>query len=400
MRLKFKKLVTSNDRSGAGRKTCPYYDELNRILHKQRRVWTAELVQATPPVPARQDPRTRHTRAHPDQQPAPGQCQENREPRPSTSTQAYRPITGPQRPTTTAEGTSPQLFPVDSQDTGNAEETSSSQEGSDNQPASEDSSDDGEDGDDGATGAWPAHQHETEDEEGEAEEEEQEQEEKREEEPVEVAQQDPEHKLRYRLPPDVNMEDLMSGERAALITARRRCISALQRVADNLADQDAEESRAAERAEQRRHQEVLEELRAGRARDGVDREDRQAMRRAMETSSAAIVDLTRAVSLLVDTIQLQGHQQPQVGPIPQPAQDIRSGATPGAREPPAGNTVHGPLGMGAPVAEAGPQGGTATGACPGDPERQGAVPAGTGAATPKHGRPSTAPTPGGGPETR
>ncbi|KAL8212727.1 UNVERIFIED_CONTAM: hypothetical protein K2H54_056893 [Gekko kuhli] len=263
--------------------------------------------------------------------------------------------------------------------------------GSDDQQATEDSSGDGEGSEDGATGAGPAHPHETEDEEGKAEEEEEEEEEEREEEPVEAAQRDP-----GRLPPDVNMEDLTPGERAALITARRRRVSALQRVADNLADQSAEESRAAERAEQRRHQKVLEEMRAGRAHDGEDREDRQAMRRAMETSSAAIVDLTCAVTQLVDTIRLQGHQPPQVGPMPQPAQDIQSGTTPGSREAPAGNTVHDPLGIGAPVAKAGSQGGTATGACAGGPEHQGAVPAGIGAATPKHGRPSAAPTPGGG----
>ncbi|KAL8189869.1 UNVERIFIED_CONTAM: hypothetical protein K2H54_022840 [Gekko kuhli] len=259
---------------------------------------------------------------------------------------------------------------------------------SDDQPASADSSSDEEDSDDGATGAGPADPHETEDEEGEAEEEEEQEEE---EEPVEAAQQDPE-----RLPPDVNMEDLTPGERAALITARRRRISALQRVADNLADRAAEESRAAERVEQRRHREVLEEMRAGRARDGEDREDRQAMRQAMDTSSAAIVDLSRAITMLVDTIRLQGRQPQQAGPNPQPAQDIQSGATPEPRDGPAGTTVHGPLAMGAPAAEAGPLGGPPVGASTGGPERQGAVPAGTGTATPRHGQASTAPTPGGG----
>ncbi|KAL8221353.1 UNVERIFIED_CONTAM: hypothetical protein K2H54_066455 [Gekko kuhli] len=51
------------------------------------------------------------------------------------------------------------------------------------------------------------------------------------------------------LPPDANMEDLITGERAALITIRRRRVTALQRIAEQLADQAAEESRAAERAE-------------------------------------------------------------------------------------------------------------------------------------------------------
>ncbi|KAL8219072.1 UNVERIFIED_CONTAM: hypothetical protein K2H54_003234 [Gekko kuhli] len=97
--------------------------------------------------------------------------------------------------------------------------------GSDNQSATQQASDDGEDGKEAATEAGTAHQH--------------------------------------GLPPDVNMGDLTAGERAALITVRRRRVSAIQRVADRLADQAAEESRAAERAEQRRHEEVLTEMRAG-----------------------------------------------------------------------------------------------------------------------------------------
>ncbi|KAL8164025.1 UNVERIFIED_CONTAM: hypothetical protein K2H54_043897 [Gekko kuhli] len=56
-----------------------------------------------------------------------------------------------------------------------------------------------------------------------------------------------------------------------------------------------EESRQAMRAEQRRHEEVP----AGRAED---QEDRAAMRQSMDTSTNAIVDLTRTVTLLVETI--------------------------------------------------------------------------------------------------
>ncbi|KAL8219307.1 UNVERIFIED_CONTAM: hypothetical protein K2H54_018337 [Gekko kuhli] len=186
MRLKYKKAVTSNKRSGAGRKICSYYDQLNRILHKQKRVWIAQLLQATPPKPAQQASRIRHTPARqPGGQTAPAGSREAQEPRPSTSAQA----------------------------------------GSKNQSSTEESSGDGDGNEDSAAESEPSHQH--------------------------------------GLPPDANMENLTAGERAALITVRRRRVTALQRFANLLTDQAAEESRAAERAEQRRHEEVLAEMRAG-----------------------------------------------------------------------------------------------------------------------------------------
>ncbi|KAL8219284.1 UNVERIFIED_CONTAM: hypothetical protein K2H54_017486 [Gekko kuhli] len=120
IRLKYKKAVTSNKRSGAGRKICSYYDQLNRILHKQKRVWIAQLLQATPPVPAQQASRIRHTPARqPGWQTAPAGSREAQEPRPSTSAQA----------------------------------------GSKNQSSTEESSGDGDGNEDSAAESEPSHQH-------------------------------------------------------------------------------------------------------------------------------------------------------------------------------------------------------------------------------------------------
>ncbi|KAL8185543.1 UNVERIFIED_CONTAM: hypothetical protein K2H54_054525, partial [Gekko kuhli] len=172
------------------------------------------------------------------------------------------------------------------------------------------------------------------------------------------------------LPLDVNMGDLTAGEKAALITARRRRVSALQCIADQLADQAMEESRAAERAEQRRHEEVLAEMRAGQAGIEEDWEDWRAMRRAMETSSAAVVDLTHAVTLLVDTIRLQGQQPSPAVPV---APAVQPGAIPGVTGASLRNTGHGPLATGIPLAAEGCQGGTVTGAPTAEPEQKGAA---------------------------
>ncbi|KAL8185468.1 UNVERIFIED_CONTAM: hypothetical protein K2H54_052734 [Gekko kuhli] len=65
-----------------------------------------------------------------------------------------------------------------------------------------------------------------------------------------------------------------------------------------------EESREAERAEQRWHDEILAELRASSAEDQEDWEEQKSMCQSMNTSTNAIVDLTHAVTLLVKTIQV------------------------------------------------------------------------------------------------
>ncbi|KAL8215466.1 UNVERIFIED_CONTAM: hypothetical protein K2H54_002587 [Gekko kuhli] len=121
------------------------------------------------------------------------------------------------------------------------------------------------------------------------------------------------------------------------------------------------------------------------------------MRQAMETSSAAIMDLTRAVTLLVDTIRLQGHQPPPAVPVEPAVEDIQPGAIPGVAEAPAPNTGHGPLAAGVSLAAAGCQGGTARGAPMAEPGHKGAGPVAMGAAVTKHGSSGIAPKAAGGP---
>ncbi|KAL8219251.1 UNVERIFIED_CONTAM: hypothetical protein K2H54_015961 [Gekko kuhli] len=132
-----------------------------------------------------------------------------------------------------------------------------------------------------------------------------------------------------RLPPDVNMGDLTEAERAAVSMARRRRVSALEHVGAELADQAREEARDVKRAEQRRHEEVLVELRACRAGDPENREERRAMRCFMEMSSSAIIHLMHAVTQLVEAVRLHD-------PVAEPPQAATRTVGPGAAmaEPP------------------------------------------------------------------
>ncbi|KAL8221354.1 UNVERIFIED_CONTAM: hypothetical protein K2H54_066456 [Gekko kuhli] len=122
------------------------------------------------------------------------------------------------------------------------------------------------------------------------------------------------------------------------------------------------------------------------------------MRRAMEASSGAVVDLTHEVSLLVDTIRLQVHQPLPAVQTVSTAEGSQTGAIPSSREGPAGNRGHGPLAMGASMAAAGPQCGTAARAPTGGPGEKSAVPADRGVAGPEHRQPGTAPMANGAPE--
>ncbi|KAL8182874.1 UNVERIFIED_CONTAM: hypothetical protein K2H54_005112 [Gekko kuhli] len=100
------------------------------------------------------------------------------------------------------------------------------------------------------------------------------------------------------LPPDVNMADLTAGERAALTKARKKRVSALQRVGELLAARAWEDQREARREDWRDLQELLAELRAAQQED---QDARAAMLTAMDRSSNSTNELTRAVTLLVQT---------------------------------------------------------------------------------------------------
>ncbi|KAL8185570.1 UNVERIFIED_CONTAM: hypothetical protein K2H54_054969 [Gekko kuhli] len=190
----------------------------------------------------------------------PEDSQDTWDPRASTSSQPHSSQVTPGGPSISSQQASLELFPEDSQDTWDPRASTSS----DSQSITQQTSSEEEDSDGGDVETAPAsHQ---------------------------------------GLPPDVNMGDLTDGERAALSTVRRRWVSALERI--------GEEAREVERAEQRQHEEVLAELRASYA---GDREECRAMHQSMDTSINAIVDLTHAVTQLVETIRLCA---PVAEPVP------------------------------------------------------------------------------------
>ncbi|KAL8219306.1 UNVERIFIED_CONTAM: hypothetical protein K2H54_018332 [Gekko kuhli] len=111
----------------------------------------------------------------------------------------------------------------------------------------------------------------------------------------------------------------------------------------------------------------------------------------MEASSGAVVDLTHAVTMLVDMIRLQAHQPPPAVPTVSTAEASQTSAIPSSSKGLAGNTGHGLLAVGAPVAAAGPQGSMAVRAPTGGPGEHSATPAARGVAGPEHRQPGTAP---------
>ncbi|KAL8220968.1 UNVERIFIED_CONTAM: hypothetical protein K2H54_056961 [Gekko kuhli] len=169
LRLKYKHTMALNKKSGHNTVTCAYYEELHRILHKDKDIYL-EL----------------------------GILQTRRRRRGQGATQI---------PTSSSEDTSQELFTEGSQDTSGPQPSTSSYAGLESQSMTHPPSTDSEGSEEEmAPGGRPIGYGMPErplDDNQEAEE------------PMEDSDRDPDH-----LPPDVNMADLTAGERTALTKAR------------------------------------------------------------------------------------------------------------------------------------------------------------------------------------
>ncbi|KAL8221074.1 UNVERIFIED_CONTAM: hypothetical protein K2H54_058504 [Gekko kuhli] len=112
------------------------------------------------------------------------------------------------------------------------------------------------------------------------------------EEAMESRDRDPEE-----LPPDVAMADLTAGERSALTKSRKKRVSALQSVGELIATQAWEEHREAMRADERRYQEFLREMRSARQ---AEEDARGRMLAALTESNECTRELTGVLSRLVE----------------------------------------------------------------------------------------------------
>ncbi|KAL8163011.1 UNVERIFIED_CONTAM: hypothetical protein K2H54_002345 [Gekko kuhli] len=112
------------------------------------------------------------------------------------------------------------------------------------------------------------------------------------EEAMESRDRDPEE-----LPPDVAMADLTAGERSALTKSRKKRVSALQSVGELIATQAREEHREAMRADERRYQEFLREMRSARQ---AEEDARGRMLAALTESNECTRELTGVLSRLVE----------------------------------------------------------------------------------------------------
>ncbi|KAL8197620.1 UNVERIFIED_CONTAM: hypothetical protein K2H54_034547 [Gekko kuhli] len=112
------------------------------------------------------------------------------------------------------------------------------------------------------------------------------------EEAMESRDRDPEE-----LPPDVAMADLTAGERSALTKSRKKRVSALQSVGELIATQAREEHREAMRADERRYQEFMLEMRSARQ---AEEDARGRMLAALTESNECTRELTGVLSRLVE----------------------------------------------------------------------------------------------------
>ncbi|KAL8220759.1 UNVERIFIED_CONTAM: hypothetical protein K2H54_054348, partial [Gekko kuhli] len=112
------------------------------------------------------------------------------------------------------------------------------------------------------------------------------------EEAMESRDRDPEE-----LPPDVAMADLTAGERSALTKSRKKRVSALQSVGELIATQAREEHREAMRADERRYQEFMREMRSARQ---AEEDARGRMLAALTESNECTRELTGVLSRLVE----------------------------------------------------------------------------------------------------
>ncbi|KAL8221176.1 UNVERIFIED_CONTAM: hypothetical protein K2H54_060565 [Gekko kuhli] len=225
MRLRYKKVVALNATSGHGPVTCPFYEELDHILSKSRDIHPEDGILQTrergrreteTPTPSYEEASQELFSDDDDSQPSTSSHAGGTAPaQPQPSTSSHSGGTAPAQPQPSTSSHSGGTAPAQPQP------STSSHSGSDERPV-------------GAV--------------------------REPEEAMENRDRDPEE-----LPPDVTMADLTAGERSALTKSRKKRVSALQSVGELIATQAREEHREAMRADERRYQEFLREMRCARA---------------------------------------------------------------------------------------------------------------------------------------
>ncbi|KAL8189959.1 UNVERIFIED_CONTAM: hypothetical protein K2H54_059510 [Gekko kuhli] len=280
MRLRYKKVVALNATSGHGPVTCPFYEELDHILSKSRDIHPEDGILQTrergrreteTPTPSYEEASQELFSDDDDSQPstsshaggtAPAQ------PQPSTSSHSGGTAPAQPQPSTSSHsgGTAP-AQPQPSTSSHSGSESHHTTDADDVPPVAQPSGHAGSD--ERPVGAV-----------------------REPEEAMENRDRDPEE-----LPPDVTMADLTAGERSALTKSRKKRVSALQSVGELIATQAREEHREAMRADERRYQEFLREMRCARQ---AEENARERMLAAMTESNECTRELNNILTRLVE----------------------------------------------------------------------------------------------------
>ncbi|KAL8194246.1 UNVERIFIED_CONTAM: hypothetical protein K2H54_009439 [Gekko kuhli] len=247
MRLRYKKVVALNATSGHEAVTCPFYEELDHILSKSRDIHPEDGIL-----------QTRERGRRETETPTPSYEEESQalfsdddDSQPSTSSHAGGTAPAQPQPSTSSHAGSEYHHTTDADDVPPVAQPSG--HGSSERPV--------------RAVSEP-------------------------EEAMESRDRDPEE-----LPPDVAMADLTAGERSALTKSRKKRVSALQSVGELIVTQAREEHREAMRADERRYQEFMLEMRSARQ---AEEDARGRMLAALTESNECTRELTGVLSRLVE----------------------------------------------------------------------------------------------------
>ncbi|KAL8221899.1 UNVERIFIED_CONTAM: hypothetical protein K2H54_074631 [Gekko kuhli] len=247
MRLRYKKVVALNATSGHEAVTCPFYEELDHILSKSRDIHPEDGIL-----------QTRERGRRETETPTPSYEEESQalfsdddDSQPSTSSHAGGTAPAQPQPSTSSHAGSESHHTTDADDVPPVAQPSG--HGSSERPV--------------RAVSEP-------------------------EEAMESRDRDPEE-----LPPDVAMADLTAGERSALTKSRKKRVSALQSVGELIVTQAREEHREAMRADERRYQEFMLEMRSARQ---AEEDARGRMLAALTESNECTRELTGVLSRLVE----------------------------------------------------------------------------------------------------
>ncbi|XP_060094421.1 zinc finger and SCAN domain-containing protein 29-like [Heteronotia binoei] len=264
LRSEYRKVVAASAKSGSDRKTCPYFDELDKILHGDVDIRPCRVTQTT----KRRRPNSQSSGDHGDE--------------PSQFIVLF----------SEAETSEIDALSAGGHTGGDVEDEDDDETQIDHLPMSEGTvtlhltevteeeemrSGEGREGDGGDSQAAPST-------------------------PSKNSscgeERDPDN-----IPPGTLMSELTPRTRLAVMRARKKRVSALQKVGENLAKEASRENRALMQSAREEHQELLEELRASRHAEDVSRESMQGFMKAAATS---LSDISKT---LVPLVQLMAARQ-------------------------------------------------------------------------------------------